>query len=54
MPVHENRTKLKNNPSSKTQILENKSLPKITASTRNNASMLNNSTNSGDGDDEYE
>lgn len=36
-------------------MVEKSSIPKITSSTRNNnTSMLNKSTNSGDGDDEYE
>ncbi|CDW78008.1 protein kinase domain containing protein [Stylonychia lemnae] len=59
IPVHGSKQlsmggKVRNNMSSKTQMVEKPHLPKITQSTRNGGNNHNNSSNSGDGDDEYE
>lgn len=59
IPVHNSKSlqhkQLRNHMTSKTMIKDTQStlLPKITTSTRG-GNNLNNSTNSGDGDDEYE
>lgn len=62
IPIHSNKQRQleqkRHQLSSKTQIVDKPILPRITQSTRGaggaNNSNINNSTHSGDGDDEYE